>query len=285
MPKDESVDKDTYEEDESVQMDVLLEEWERYLEEFMESFNLIPRDFYGALDEQVLNNVIHGASFIGGAKGAIEHEYPDIKDVYAEQLYVKYSIALYNFFQKMGLRRKDPRAEIGQNDQYFWEKYMRRATKLAVENVWDLFDYEVALVFSNPFSLSFAKVEKRIKPTYSVVKDGAYYNFINNPLVAKADRLVSKVNDGGFDHMGHGFIAIFVKGDEIVKRMMAGYGDIVSNTACVGIHDWNTGAGTVQYVKEDTSMSISSAYVDDPNIGIMLHRAHRRAHHERKKVV
>jgi hypothetical protein len=286
--KEDPVDKDEYT-DETVQMDVLMEEWEKFLEESIQPFDLVPRDFHGVLDEKILRNVMSSTWGLRGYKAEIEHEYPDLKDLYAEQVYMKYSTALYNFFQTMGYPRKtDARAEVGQNDKYFWDAFVKRVEKTAVENVWDLFDYDVALVYGNPYGLSFEKATNRTHDVYSVVKNGVYRDFINNPVVQKADRLIQRIEKGHFDHVGNGFVAVFINGSEIVKNLMTGVPNIISNAACVGIHDWKTGEGTVQFVRETepvVALSIAASYVDDPEIGIMRHRAGTRARHERKKVV
>ena len=285
MKDEDPVEKDTYDA-EIVQMDVLLEEWDKFLDESIQPFDLVPRDFHGVLDETILNNVMTSRWSGLSYKSAIEYEYPDLKDLYAEQAYVKYSTALYNFFQTMGYPRKtDARAEVGQNDKYFWDAFIKRAERSAVKNAWDLFDYQVALVYGNPFQLSFAKSTSRNHTVYTVVKDGSYQDFVRNPLVQKADRIVATVNNGHFPHEGQGFIAVFVNGSDVVRGLISGRSGILANEACVGIHDWKTGIGTVQFVREETEMPYAASYVDDPEYGVMRHRAGTRARHERKKVV
>jgi len=286
-PRADPVEKDVYDDDTGVQMDVLLEEWERFLNETAQPFELIPRDFHGVLDEKILNNVKNSKwGGIVSYKAAIEGEYPDLKDLYAEQIYTRYNISLYNFFQMMGFPKKtDARAEVGENDKYFWDEFMKRVNQNAVENVWDLFDYQVALVYAHLYPLTFEKSEFRGKTVYTVVKDGAYRSFTGVPIVKEAAFLVGKIDNGRFDHEGQGFIAIFVNGSDIIKNLMDGHGSISANAVCIGIHDWTTGAGTVQMINKDLTMDLQASYVDDPNMGIMRHRPGMRARHDRKKVV
>ena len=284
MTVGERVEDDIFDQEESVQMDFLIEEWEKYVEEIL-PFNLIPRDFFGVLDERILG-VVKDARGKGVVK-AIEAEYTDLKDVYAEQIYIKYSSMLYEFFRKMGFKRKtDPRAEVGQNDEFFWNIFMNKVKNVAVENVWDLFDYEVALVRSPTMKLNFAKSPPQGgKIHYTVVKDANYQRLLNDPLVKQADRILDRMNGFYFTHPGDGFTAIFVRGSEIVLRAMEGEDNIPAHTICVGIHDWETGEGTVQFIKKDVCMPLSDCFVDSPETGVILHRPGRRAMHVHKKVV
>jgi hypothetical protein len=283
--REDPVDKDEYS-DEIVQMDVLMEEWGKFLDESIHPFDLIPRDFHGVLDEKALNNVMSSTWGLRGYKAEIEHEYPDLKDLYAEQIYVKYSTSLYNFFQTMGYPKKtDARAEVGQNDKYFWDAFMQRVEKAAVENVWDLFDYQVALVYGIVCKLSFGKADVRGKEKYSVSKDGAYHSFTRIPIVREAKNLMEKIDNGRFQHTGEGFVAIFVNGKDIVMNLLSGRGDITSNQVCIGIHDWATGEGTTQMVNQDIVLNLSSVVLDYSDNGVMRHRAGTRARHEKKKVV
>lgn len=275
------IDRDEYAEG-TVEMDVLVEEWERFVSD-MEPFPLIPRDFRGVLNEEHLNNVKNNTIGLiaSTVTRAVEHEYPDLRDVYAETLYSKYSTILYGFFQMMGFSKKtDPRAEIGQNDQYFWDVFVRYARDVAVENVEDLFDYEVALVQARRFSLSFEKKGTK----YEIVKDNECRNFTGLAIALGATRLAGQMERGTFSHMGEGFLAVFVNGSDIIRQLQKGTPHIVGR-ACVGIHNWNTGEGTMQCGNENFRMDFVSSFVDNPEKGVMRHRAHRAASHTKRKVV
>lgn len=237
--RDEYEPEEENEFDELPSGDTLCSMWREFLDENLDTFNLVPGDYHGALSEAYLD------AFIRNGPQAIENE---ARVAFAEALYQKYSELIGDFMVSAGRKGVDPRAEAEScGGNYFWDTFVLSADRLATRNVWDLFKYNVVVIRRPTFPLQYERYRaKNGRVVYRVMKDSNYIRFVSyltNYGFKPED--FDRLPRAEYESEGVGFVGGYVHADQIVKSISEGNGYIVVDNPIAGVFDWETSAGAI----------------------------------------
>jgi len=225
--------------EESPSGESLCDMWRTFVDEELDTFNLVPSDYHGALSEAYLD------AFIRNGPQSIESE---ARVAFAESLYQKYSELIGDFMESVGKKGIDPRAEAEScGGNYFWDTFVLTADRRASRNVWDLFKYNVVVIRRPTFPLQYERFRaKSGRIVYRVMKDSNYIRFTSflagyGFKPEDFDRLPR----AEYESEGVGFVGGYVRAEQIVKRISEGMSYITVDNPIAGIFDWETSAGAI----------------------------------------
>jgi hypothetical protein len=119
-------------------IDDLMDQWKQFVYSELNAFKIIKSDMFGKGCTCDLQKMIEENNF--------EPDYvmtliPRVKDCYTECLYIEYNQLLTNFLIPFVNMRGDRMTitDLGEDEPFFYQMFLKIAKDRAVWNVWDLF--------------------------------------------------------------------------------------------------------------------------------------------------